>query len=163
MLGPLFHAWERQLASVTRDRVVRPFEWGLEWIPPNGHRSGTTEPEVLGNWVSSVMADTDTFFTPTPTDAYHLTGRGDGDALLTFPSALPTPHPENNTVYCRYFPAGGKRKTEARSSGRAAVLVLPQWNADAEGHVGLCRILAWSGLSTLRLALPYHDQRMPPE
>jgi pimeloyl-ACP methyl ester carboxylesterase len=29
--------------------------------------------------------------------------------------------------------------------------------------VGLCRLLAWHGLSALRLSLPYHDQRMPPE
>ena len=43
------------------------------------------------------------------------------------------------------------------------MLVLPQWNSDASGHVGLCKILEWSGLSALRLALPYHDQRMPPE
>jgi len=43
------------------------------------------------------------------------------------------------------------------------VLALPQWNSNASGHVGLCKILAWSGLSALRLALPYHDQRMPPE
>ena len=46
---------------------------------------------------------------------------------------------------------------------RAAVLVLPQWNADADGHVGLCRLLNWNGMSALRLSLPYHDQRMPPE
>ena len=43
------------------------------------------------------------------------------------------------------------------------MLVLPQWNSDAGGHVGLCRLLAWNGLSALRLSLPYHDQRMPPE
>ena len=30
--SPFFHAWERRLASVTTDRVVRPFDWGLEWI-----------------------------------------------------------------------------------------------------------------------------------
>jgi hypothetical protein len=41
--------------------------------------------------------------------------------------------------------------------------VLPQWNSGPGGHVGLCKILAWSGLSALRLALPYHDERMPPE
>jgi pimeloyl-ACP methyl ester carboxylesterase len=41
--------------------------------------------------------------------------------------------------------------------------VLPQWNADPGGHVGLCRLLNWAGMSALRLALPYHDQRMPPE
>ena len=43
------------------------------------------------------------------------------------------------------------------------MLVLPQWNSDAESHVGLCRLLATSGMSALRLSLPYHDRRMPPE
>src|SRR5262249_28481338 len=81
-----------------------------------------------------------------------------GDRLLTFPSAFPTPHPENNVVYCRYF----KAQTN-RARPRAAVLVLPQWNADNGGHVGLCRLLGWSGLNALRLSLPYHDQRMPAE
>jgi pimeloyl-ACP methyl ester carboxylesterase len=61
-------------------------------------------------------------------------------------------------VYCRWFEARADR-----NAPRAAVLVLPQWNADAEGHAGLCRLLAWNGLSALRLSLPYHDQRMPPE
>jgi hypothetical protein len=37
MLQLLFHAWERRLASVTKDRIVRPFEWGLDWMPQNGH------------------------------------------------------------------------------------------------------------------------------
>ena len=46
---------------------------------------------------------------------------------------------------------------------RRAVVVLPQWNADAEGHVGLCRLLNRFGISALRLSLPYHDARMPPE
>jgi len=52
---------------------------------------------------------------------------------------------------------------EHKKKPRAAVLVLPQWNAGPDGHVGLCRLLAWSGLSALRLSLPYHDRRMPPE
>jgi dienelactone hydrolase len=43
------------------------------------------------------------------------------------------------------------------------VLVLPQWNSDPEGHVGLARLLARAGISALRLSLPYHDARMPPE
>jgi dienelactone hydrolase len=43
------------------------------------------------------------------------------------------------------------------------VLVLPQWNADPEGHVGLSRLLARCGVSALRMSLPYHDARMPPE
>jgi dienelactone hydrolase len=43
------------------------------------------------------------------------------------------------------------------------VLVLPQWNSDAGGHIGLSRIMARFGVSALRLSLPYHDARMPPE
>jgi dienelactone hydrolase len=168
MLQAFFHAWERRLASVTKDRVVRPFDWGLEWLPPNGHRPDAPPAQVVGDWVSAVMADTDAFFTPPPTTDYALQAASDGD-VLTFPSALATPHDANNTVYCRYFPARARGSTTHRPAqgssraSRAAVLVMPQWNADADGHVGLCRLLAWNGLSALRLSLPYHDRRMPPE
>ena len=156
MLQAFFHSWERRLASVTKDRVVRPFDWGLEWLPANGDRPGTRPADMIRQWVSHVMADTDGFFTPPPTSDYTLQPAADG-SLLTFPSALTTPHEANNTVYCRYFPAGGAPR------GRAAVLVLPQWNADPGGHTGLCRLLAWNGMSALRLSLPYHDRRMPSE
>lgn len=64
------------------------------------------------------------------------------------------------TVHARYFPA----KTRTNGSGaRRAAVVLPQWNADPEGHVALCRWLARCGISAIRLSLPYHDRRMPPE
>jgi dienelactone hydrolase len=158
MLTSLFHAWERKLASVSTDRVVRPFDWGLDWIPPTGHQGAIPASEVLTDWVSQVMADTDAFFNPPPTEAYELETAAKGEGQLRFPSAFTTPHPENNTVYCRYFPA-----QRDAAVPRAAVVVLPQWNADPGGHVGLSRLLAWNGMSALRLSLPYHDQRMPPE
>jgi hypothetical protein len=159
MLQTFFHAWERRLASVTRDRVVRPFDWGLDWISTNGNGSGRAPLEQLQNWVEQVMADTDAFFTPPPTNDYTLAERTrDGERLLTFSTAFRTPHQANNTVTCRWFEARAEPGTP-----RGAVLVLPQWNADAEGHVGLCRLLNRSGLSALRLSLPYHDLRMPPE
>ncbi len=173
MLATLFHTWERRLAAATPDRVVRPFDWGIDWIESNGHVR--TDPAALvREWISDVMRDTDAFYTPPPTTEYTLTPQAEG-SLLTFPSAFRTPHPENNTVYCRYFPAArlkrsraddtpaGPTRSESNGSARAAVLVLPQWNADAGGHVGLCRLLAWNGMSALRLSLPYHDRRMPPE
>jgi len=180
MLEILFHAWERRLASVTTDRVVRPFEWGLEWIPQNGLRpapstaegsaferateSGETARDILADWVSQAMADTDAFFTPPPTSDYEFARAAGGNGLLMFPSALVTPHPDNNTVHCRYFQARGHPpEAGTRLRHRRAVLVMPQWNADPDGHVGLCRLLAWNGMSALRLALPYHDERMPPE
>src|ERR1700704_5853540 len=160
MLQAFFHAWERRLASVTKDRVVRPFDWGLDWVPDNGHLPGTVPAQLIGDWVSRVMADTDAFFTPPPTTDYTLQPTADGD-LLTFPSALETPQPSNNTVYARLFPA--RDRLEPDTASKAAVLVLPQWNSDPGGHVGLCKLLAWNGMSALRLSLPYHDQRMPPE
>jgi hypothetical protein len=156
MIASFFHAWERRLASVTTNRLVRPFEWGLDWISPNGH----TEPaDHLRQWVDEVMRDTPAFFDASPTRDYEFEPaaperRRRGEAgTLRFPSALTTPHAENNMVYARWFPAGPGR----------AVLVLPQWNAGAEGHVGLSRVLARFGMSALRMSLPYHDARMPAE
>jgi hypothetical protein len=159
MLEVLFHAWERRLAAATTDRVVRPFDWGLDWIPQNGHAPNLDPRLRVSEWVDEVMADTDAFFTPEPTTHYIRQSESTGDVVL-FPSALRTPHPENNTVRCGYFRG---RAPSRRSRSRAAVIVLPQWNADAGGHVGLCRLLAWNGLSALRLSLPYHDSRMPRE
>ena len=162
MLQAFFHAWERHLASVTKDRIVRPFDWGLDWIPANGHHGqalASSPSSVLGDWVSQVMMDSDAFYTPPPTSDYALGPvQEQGDRVLTFPSALDTPHPENNIVYARYFAA--RTKPGRR---RAAVIVLPQWNSDPGGHIGLSRLLAMNGMSALRLSLPYHDRRMPPE
>ena len=53
----------------------------------------------------------------------------------------------------RWFPAGRRR----------ALIVMPQWNADAQSHNALCRIFNVLGISALRLSLPYHDYRKPAE
>jgi len=82
---------------------------------------------------------------------------------LRYSSSLVTPHPENNVVHARWFPARGDASIGHRANRGRAVVVLPQWNADAGGHVGLSRVLARCGVSALRLSLPYHDWRMPPE
>ena len=158
MLAPLFHRWETRLADNSRTvRVVRPFEWGLDWISPNGHPADGLPQHVVRDWVDTVMRDTDAFFTPPPTDDYSFTSEAATKSeagTLTFPSALTTPHAANNTVYGRLFPASDKRR---------AVVVLPQWNSDSSGHIGLSRLLARMGVTALRLSLPYHDRRMPPE
>jgi hypothetical protein len=161
MLQALFHAWERRLASVTTDRVVRPFEWGLDWLSHHDTpQNDPHPPDLIGEWVADVMQDTDAFYTPEPTTDYTLgAGLEPGEELLTFPSALTTPHPENNTVYGRIF----HPKPDPTRAHRAAVVVLPQWNSDAGGHIGLARLLAMHGLTAVRLSLPYHDRRMPPE
>jgi dienelactone hydrolase len=158
MIAKFFHAWEHRLASVTKDRVVRPFEWGLDWIDANGHARDASPQTVLLDWVSHALADSPKFFdTPDTSDYTFKTETGGETGALSFPSAMQTPHPENNTVRALYF------RSVNGAKGRRAVVVLPQWNADPAGHVGLCRLLNKFGLSALRLSLPYHDARRPPE
>ena len=151
MITRFFHAWERRLAAVTTNRVVRPFEWGLEWIGGN-HDPAMSPVETLTSWSAGVMSNTDDFFSIDPTDEYHLHG-----SELCFPSAFTTPHAENNTVYAQYYQArrnGGRRR---------AVVILPQWNAGPTEHLALARLISRAGISSLRLSLPYHDRRMPPD
>lgn len=145
-----FHNWERRLAAAAENRTVRPFEWGLDWIPELRGAPGS-ESSLLLQWAAGTLANSDGFFAA-PECTYTLTGD-----RLTYPSAVMTPHAENNTVSARYFPDASRR------GRKRAVVVLPQWNADAGGHVGLCRLLNRFGMSALRLSLPYHDARMPPE
>jgi pimeloyl-ACP methyl ester carboxylesterase len=83
--------------------------------------------------------------------------------MITFESGVTSPHKENNTVYARYFPATAKPQASGAPAPRRAVVVTAQWNADEAGHVGLCRLLQWFGISALRVTLPYHDRRRPPE
>ena len=50
-----------------------------------------------------------------------------------------------------------------RVAGPAASSCCRNGTPTPDGHVGLCKLLAWNGMSALRLSLPYHDRRMPPE
>ena len=151
MITRAFHRWERKLASAATNRVVRPFDWGLEWLRDQ-HIPDGDPLRALQRWGEETVADSEAFYATGAADDYRL----DGD-VLTFTSAIHTPHPENNTVVARYFPESSAR------GRRRAVLALPQWNSDAEGHVALCRLLNRFGISALRLSLPYHDVRMPSE
>jgi dienelactone hydrolase len=150
MIARAFHRWERKLASLS-NRTVRPFDWGFEWLADQD--IALADPSTAFQaWGERTVANSAPFYAVTPADDYFL----DGDRL-TFTSAIHTPHESNNTVVARYFPEATRR------GRRRAVLVLPQWNCDAEGHVGLCRLLNRFGISALRLSLPYHDARMPSE
>jgi len=168
VLARFFHSWERRLADVSKDRVVRPFDWGLDWLAPNGHHQAPPEEHIAG-WITEVMRDTPAFFETPPTSDYSFTEasperRKGGEAgTLRFPSALVTPHPENNTVVARWFPAEGESPLGTRKGRGRAVVVMSQWNSDSEGHIGLSKLLARFGVSALRISLPYHDARMPPE
>lgn len=183
MIERFFHRWEQRLAAVSRhERLVRPFEWGEDWMslpvatpdgaafPGPGEGAGATPRARVHAWVDAVMRDTDRFFTPAPTRDYALAPasssarEGGEEGTLRFPSALTTPHPDNNIVRARYFPANPiRRPRPGATSRRRAVVVMAQWNSDRDGHVGLCRLLARLGIASLRVSKPYHDERRPPE
>jgi hypothetical protein len=140
------YAWEHALLQRHTNRRVRPFEWGLEHL--GNHADGVNPRHSLHQFVDAVLNDSDAFFTPALSPEY-----GCNQGLLTFSSPIQSPHPENNTAYGRYFPAA--------PHGRA-VIILPQWNADAQSHIALCHVLNRLGISALRLTLPYHETRKPP-
>jgi hypothetical protein len=147
--------WEGRLCFRTNNRVVRPFEWGIEWadnwpvsldLPRNGH----TPEEYLRALNQFAIRDSDRFFSYEPPSDFRLAGD-----ILRFTSAVRTPYPENNTVHGHWHAA---KKHDGR-----AVVILPHWNARFEQHGALCRGIRMLGISALRISLPYHDYRMPAE
>lgn len=148
MLSQLFFHWEQRLSRRDTNRKVREFEWGLEFLADNGFPVGDPKSYLL-DYAGKAVAESETYHSYQPVGDFRLDG-----SHLMFTSPLTSIYPKNNTVHGQFFPA---------DSGGRAVLVLPQWNSDARGHISLCRLLNRFGLSALRLSLPYHDLRMPEE
>ena len=136
---------ERTLTLRDTSRRILPFDWGLEWIADGARVSNPLD--RVKRYADEGVQQSDSFFRPPPISTYRL-----HKTLLTFPTPTPTPYERNNTVYCRLFPSRNSHK---------AVIVLPQWNAGSGSHVRLCRILQRFGITTARLTLPYHEQRLP--
>ena len=139
--------WETFLVTRDKNRVVRPFEWGLEWI---GLEDCDDPRQAIRERSKKWVAESDAFYSYQPVTDFWME-----DRRLAFVSALRTKYPENNVVQAELFPA--------ENDERRAVLVLPQWNADERGHAGLCRLLNRYGITALRMSLAYHGRRMPVE
>ena len=148
MLKRYMHNRERHFAMLNDNRVVHPFDWGTEFI--SDHANGDDPRKVFSDYSKWAVKHSDEFFfSPEISDFKLELDR------LTWTSAIATPSVENNTVYAKYFPNGKNCKS--------AVLVLPHWNAKAGTYFDLCKIFNRIGISALRLTLPYHEERMPPE
>jgi dienelactone hydrolase len=146
------HARERRYHARDNNRIVRPFAWGLEFITE--HVNGDDPRLVLRSFSEQAMRNSDEFYALPPRNDFTI----DRD-YLSWTSAIQTPDPENNIARARYFPVAPKKSSHARS----AVVVLPQWNAQPDSHVEACRIFNYLGISALRLTLPFHEDRRPPE
>lgn len=135
---------ERTLTLRDRSRRILPFDWGLECL---GRAGGGDPLSQVKRYARTALAD-HRFYESTPPQ----NPRRSGDRL-TFRTPVESDYPVNNTVHARIFPGPDRRR---------AVVVVPQWNADATSHVGLCRLLTRLGITAVRLSLPYHEHRLPP-
>jgi dienelactone hydrolase len=144
----------REVAHTKRDnnRVVRPFEWGVEFV--RDHVNGEDPRATFFAHTEQVMARSGDFYELPEIKDWEL-----ADKVLTWTSAVHTPSPENNIARARLFTP----RRERRNKPRAAIVVLPQWNAQPDSHVEACRIFNGLGMTALRLTLPYHEERRPPE
>jgi len=196
------YRWETALTTRDENRVVRPLEWGFEWITPflEAHGFGDAVPrgEDLRDDAAAEAAmvrinhmliqNSESFFGyerpidfrleerhpelfPTNVrpetlakDAALKQQAAEGKIgkvqFLRFTSPERTPYPENDLVNARWYPAPESKDAKRP---KQAIIVMPQWNADAFSHNSLCTIFNQMGISALRLSKPYHDIRRPVE
>ncbi len=148
MLKRYMHGREKHFAMVIDNRIVRPFGWGMEFV--NENANGEDPREFYRDYAKKVIANSDEFFFAPNVKDYEL--KGDD---LTWTSGIETNSVENNTVRAKFFPVAKDKKS--------AVLVLPHWNARPGTYFDLCKFFNKVGISALRMTLPYHEERMPPE
>ncbi len=161
---------ERRLALMNDNRAVQPFGWGAEYVldKPNGDDPR----KLLSDLSSRMIANSDKYFAAPENVEFDLETRLYPSAaslsaaelkgpvkqtevpVLSWQSSLQTPSIENNTAYATYFP---------HEDHRAAVIILPHWNAKAGTYFDLAKFLNKVGLSALRITMPYHEERKPPE
>ena len=146
------HNREREHAMRDDDRIVHPFGWGTEFIE---HGSGGDPREIFTKYSRDSVEHSDEFFFLPEILNFRSEILDSGQQKVTWTSGVETPSKENNTVYANYFPA-----TKGK---RSAVLILPHWNAKAGTYFDLSRILNRAGISALRMTMPYHEERNPPE
>ena len=193
------YAWETALTTRDTNRVVRPVEWGFEWIADFARAHGlmpapaiehdAAAAEIAMRALNRTIIDhSDAFYgyrSPTdfrleyrhpqlfPTNVRPKTlrqdarlralaeaGRAKRAQFLRFTSPVATPFPENDLVNARWYPAPPEKQ---HGKPKQAMIVMPQWNADAFSHNALCSLFNRFGISALRLSKPYHDIRRPAE
>ncbi|HMT06585.1 MAG TPA: hypothetical protein PKA82_01170 [Pyrinomonadaceae bacterium] len=150
MLKNYMHKRERYFAMLNDNRVVHPFAWGMEFVDANVN--GIDPREFFAANSKNAIANSEQLFSVS--NISDLKFEISNDGVLKWQSSIETPSVENNTAIFRYFKAENSKR---------AVIVLPHWNAKEGTYFDLCKIFTKVGMSALRLTLPYHEVRMPPE
>ena len=190
---------ETRLTMRDENRVVRPLEWGFDWLAPFLKGAGMSDrvaqleadgksEQAMVEVNQAILADSERFFgyeKPCdfrleerhpmlfPTNVRPETLKRDAQLgelakdgklkraqFLRFTSPERTPYAENDLVNARWYPADPKKQ---QGKPKQAMVVMPQWNADAFSHNALCSLFNRFGISALRLSKPYHDIRRPSE
>ncbi len=191
--------WETALTTRDTNRIVRPVEWGFDWLQDFAERAGVrldpalerdaaAAEAVMHAFNQAAVRESEWFFgykTPAdfrleerhpqlfPTNVRPETLRQDARLraaaeegrlptaqFLRFTSPVRTRYPENDQVNARWYPAPAEKQ---QGKPKQAIVVMPQWNADAFSHNALCSLFNRFGISALRLSKPYHDIRRPAE
>ena len=198
------YAWETALTTRDSNRIVRPVEWGFEWLDDfvesqrlaasvfgpdrNAPLDDRAAERAMLALNEAIVERSDAFYgyqRPTdfrleqrhpelfPTNVRPETlaqaerlkrmaeeGKLKPGQFLRFTSPVRTPYPENDLVNARWYPAPAEKMA---GKPKQAIIVMPQWNADAFSHNILCKLFNRFGISALRLSKPYHDIRRPAE
>lgn len=193
------YAWETALTTRDENRVVRPVEWGFEWLDDVLRAQGAggaahvsldaaRAEEQMGAVNEFIVRNSDEFFSYEPPTDYRIEtrlpalfptnvrpetlahdaklktmaaeGKLETAEFLRFTSPVRTPYPENDLVNARWYSAPAEKQV---GKPKQAMIVMPQWNADAFSHNALCSLFNRFGISALRLSKPYHDIRRPAE
>ena len=197
MLSALYRkwmfAWETALTTRDTNRIVRPLEWGFDWLQDFSPLALAAAPHLsdYDRMIAinrDIVARADEFFGYTAPTDFRLerrhprlfptnvrpetlqedaeirrqaeTGELEEAEFLRFTSPVRTRYPENDTVNARWYPAHPETQ---KGKPKQAMIVMPQWNADAFSHNALCTLFNRFGISCLRLSKPYHDIRRPAE
>lgn len=190
------YRWETALTTRDENRVVRPVEWGFDWLEDfvasaelqDRMASAMSEEEAMDALNAAIVERSEEFFGYRRPDDFVLEerhpqlfptnvrpetlkqdeelkrraaeGRLPTAQFLRFTSPVRTPYPENDLVNARWYPAPAEKQA---GKPKQAIIVMPQWNADAFSHNALCSLFNRFGISALRLSKPYHDIRRPAE
>jgi dienelactone hydrolase len=190
------YRWETALTTRDENRVVRPVEWGFDWLEDFIASAGIEgrlatapgEEAAMDALNAAIIERSDDFFGYEPPGDFVLEerapqlyptnvrpetlkrdanlkrkaaeGKMPAAQFLRFTSPVRTRYPENDRVNARWYPA---RPDKMADKPKQAIVVMPQWNADAFSHNVLCALFNRFGISALRLSKPYHDIRRPAE
>jgi len=184
------NAWEYRLETRDSNRVVRPFEWGFDWIADFPGVSGDVSSDLSNHSAEEqkryffemndrLLANSDEFYgykTPTDFLLEQRPIRVHGTGSKANPAVDDAKYAGQFGTFLRFTspvhsPYPENDRVNARwfpapntaGKPKRAIIIVPQWNGDALSHNAFARLFRMFGVSTLRLSMPYHDIRMPAE